>query len=1067
MGKLHENASDRGGDNGRSPAAAPSKPSALLVSEGERKVVTVLFADVVSSLSYSQRFDDEQFRDLLDTALGAMVKAVEEFAGSVVRLRGDGILALFGAPKAQEDHAVRACLAALQLRNAFAGGASSRDAGSGLEVRIGLHTGEAITRSLSTGLSQDYDAVGKAVHIAARTEQLCPPGSILATGDVVALTRGQFEVKEVGTRTIRGTDEPYRLFEIVAKATDRVAVRRLAQAASPFLDREPIIDAFAAMLASPGAREPPVLRLEGEAGYGKSRLVLELAGRARKAGFAVLATKGVSHFSDVPYFSVRALILQLLRLEDHEFASDLEALVEQAISRVEALSAMDRIALLDILGFGGEETAWEALNPPERRARLRGAPVALWRAMLGRNACVLIVEDLHWMDRASLEVFGRVVAADHGGPFLAIATHRATKQELPLEIASAPVSRLEPLSPQDTLRLIARVSADPDMPPAVSEAIAKRSAGVPFYACELVRSYLARCSAPPRTGPDHSTSAEQEYSEIPLAIEASILARVDRLPEPAQRIAHTGAVIGATCGLDILERASQLPSADFEPAVDQLVDAGLLVRTDTSEHRQVAFQHEITRDVLLRTIVRSRRRGIHSAVLRAMEVAWGQDAEDAREVHSLAYHAEAAEQWAEALEYLTRACRQAVKNSLVEEAIRLYDRARDAISKLDDRDCRSQDVDLRLLVFQAYVTLGEIERMNEALAGAAGIARALGDERRLAVATAQLATAQWMRGDHVAAAESARFVVDHAERTGSVTLQIFGKYTLANARHGQGRLAEAIALHQNTMETLQRLGLEDQRLGWPGLPSVMSRAFLCWFLIEKGEFDEARKQIDRGCALADAAQQPYSQVFIHAAEGLYHLRRGYPECAVPILDPTLKMCQRVYTMEAMLAGWLGTALVQVGRPAEALDITEESFGRRAHLAGGKYTWFYLFKAIGEAHAALGNAGKALSWADKAIAVTREANELLHYAQGLKCRGDMRLLLSLPEAAAIGDLEQAKAIAERHGLLPLVAECDLSLARAFGQLGRDRDARRLATGAAQAFRMLRLERRLAEAERLAA
>jgi tetratricopeptide (TPR) repeat protein len=368
-------------------------------------------------------------------------------------------------------------------------------------------------------------------------------------------------------------------------------------------------------------------------------------------------------------------------------------------------------------------------------------------------------------------------------------------------------------------------------------------------------------------------------------------------------------------------------------------------------------------------------------------------------------------------------------------------------------------------LFQAYLTLGDIARMTDALTVAVETARALGDDRRLALATAQLAVAQWMQGDHIAAAGSARFVLEHAVRSNDLPLQLFGKYTLANAQHGQGRLKEAIRLHRQIIETLALRGLENQRLGWAGLPSVMSRAFLCWFLIEIGQFDDARRQIEEGCALADAAKQPYSQVLIHAGEGLYHLRRGYPERAVPILDPTLKMCKRVFTMEAMLAGWLGSALVQAGRPAEALAATQDSFRRSAHLAGGMYTWFYLFKAIGEAHAALGNTAQALAWADKAIQVTRDANENLHYAQGLKCRGDIKLRLSLAAEAAIDDLEAARQIAKQYGLLPLVSESDLSLARAFERVGRRQEARGHASRAAQAFRALGLERHLADAESL--
>src|SRR5262245_16491028 len=1056
-----------GGDSRQLPTVPQPNGGAFVVSEGERKVVTVLFADVVSSLSFSQQFDDEQFRDLLDSALRQMVQAVEEFGGSVVRVQGDGVLALFGAPKALEDHAVRACLAALRLRNAFANGLSSRPGPEKLQVRIGLHTGEAIIRSLSTGLSHEYDAVGKAVHIGARTEHIFQLGSGLWTVDVVPITRGLFEVKEVAGHSIRGTNETYKLFELVAKAPEHLTINRLA---TPFIDREAILAAFDQMLIEAAAR-PIVHRLEGEAGYGKTRLIFELARRAERADFRVLEAKGISHLSNVPYFSVRTLVLRLLRLEDQERPENLEALLQQALDRLEALTPMDRAALLDILGVVRRDPAWEALNPPERRARLSQASVTLWWSVMGRKACLLIIEDVHWMDEPSLEVLSRIVASDHSGPFLAIVTHRTTKQELPAEISGAPVSRVEPFNLEQTYSLIRLVSTDLSMPPVVLETIAKRSAGVPFYVCELVRDHFEKLSAVklPLTSPEGSSVAvsERGHSNIPLAIEASILARIDRLPEAAVKTVHTAAVIGSSCDLDILEQASRAAHGDFESALQQLIEAGLIQRIEATEHGQIAFHHEIIRDVVLRTIVKSRRRNLHLAVLRAMEERWSRDALGARQVHSLAFHAEAAQQWSKALDYLIGACRQAVKNSSVEEAVRLYDRALEAISKVDGRDFRSQEVDLRLLVFPAYLTLGEIERMSETLGAAAALANALGDARRLAFATVQLATAQWMSGDHVAAAASAHSVLEHAEQTNNLPLQLSARFTLANALHGQGDLSRAIAIHKQSVESLERLGLEHQRLGWAGLPSVMSRAFLSWFLVEIGQFDEARKHIDRGCAVADAARQPYSQVLIHVGQGIHCVRRGYPEEALPSLEPAFRMCQDagVHTMEAFVSGWLGTALVQLGRAGDALAVTENSYRRHTHVRGGKYTWFYLFKAIGEANAALGNTEAALVWIDKAIDVTQRANEILHYAQGLKCRAEVRLGLSISSEEAVDDIKQAKEIAERCGLVPLLAECDLILARASQQLGRDGDVLKYASAATRSFRALGLDRFIAQAERL--
>jgi tetratricopeptide (TPR) repeat protein len=402
----------------------------------------------------------------------------------------------------------------------------------------------------------------------------------------------------------------------------------------------------------------------------------------------------------------------------------------------------------------------------------------------------------------------------------------------------------------------------------------------------------------------------------------------------------------------------------------------------------------------------------------------------------------------------------------VRETVKLYDRARDAIAAIEGKDYRAREVELSLLVFQAYLTLGEVSRMCETLAAAAAKARELGDQRAVTMATAQLATAQWMQGDQVAAIESSNMVLANTKDRKWLPLRISANFTLANARHCKGELDGAIVAHEEIVDILEKEGLEAERLGWAGIPSVMSRAFLCWFLIERGRFKDAWKHIERGCEVVAVARQPYSQVLIHAGKGLYNLRRNNAAEAIPILHPTLKLCQDagVYTMEAIVAGWLCTALVKDGRAAEALTIAEDGYRRQTHLRGGYSTWFYLMKSVGEAHGALGNTQDALDWANQAIEVTQRSNEILHYAQGLKCRADLQLPYA-PEAA-IADLEQSRRFASEHGMAPLAAECDLAMALARRQLGDDAAAQEFASYAAQQFRELGLDRHLAEAQRLA-
>ena len=1027
----------------------------------QRRQLTVMVCNIVGLATLARGTDPEDVREVLAAVYGCVRQVVERRGGLVEKLLTDGILAYFGYPRAREDDPERAVQAALAVTKAVEE-LKIELLSKGLQARIGLATGLVL---VGDDQSADPGLVGETPLLAAHLASVAAPGTVVISEATRRIVGGLFECRPLIV-DVRGAGEPNDASVVLREgmiASRFEALRGLD--ASPLVGRGEELDFLLRRWEQATHGNGRVVLLTGDGGIGKSRIARALQDRLTEQPHMALVYHCSPHHQDA---ALHPIITQFVRAAGIRRNDRPEAKLRKLELSLEYSSRPpdEQVSLFAALLSipGGDRYPLPDLEPQELKKRILAALSDLLRRHCAARPVLALFEDLHWIDPTSLELLTQVVEEASDLPLLVVGTARpefTPPWPNHWHTTAMPLTRLPP---SDVEALIGSVTKGKTLPQEVVAQIIARTDGVPLFVEELTKSVL-ESGMLRESGGRYELTGQLPLRSIPSTLHASLLARLDRLSS-VKDIAQIGATIGGEFSYGLMAAVSELPEQGLSDALAQLVAAGLIFQRGTPPDATYRFKHTLVQDAAYDSRLRAPRQLLHGRIAGVIEERFPNVVATAP--GTLAHHYAEAGIPDKAASYWTKAGRLSLERSAMVEASAQFERALRLLAELPETTTRRKhEVDLRLMLFRAYLMRGEIGPMTATLRGAVETAKALGDERRVALATAQLAMAQWMQGDHVAAASSAGFVLEHARRTNDLPLQIFGKHTLANAQHGQGRLDDAISLHRQIIETLAQQGIENERLGWAGLPSVMSRAFLGWFLIEAGQFDDARMQIEAGCALADAAKQPYSQVLIHAGEGLYHLRRGYPEHAVPILELTLKMCRRVFTMEAMLAGWLGTALVQVGRPADALAVTQDSFRRRAHLAGGMYTWFYLFKAIGEAHAALGNAAEALEWADKAIQVTTDAQEGLHYAQGLKCRGDIGLQLSIATEAAVHDLEEARRIAEQRGLLPLAAECDLSLARAVERLGRHQETQRLASRAAQAFRALGLERRAADAESLTA
>jgi class 3 adenylate cyclase len=379
---------------------------------GERKQVTVLFADLTGSTELIRDLDPEAAQQLLDPALQRMMDAVHRFEGTVNQVLGDGIMALFGAPLTHEDHALRACYAALAMQTALRDYTDEvrRACGLALRLRVGLNSGAVVVRTIGNDLHMDYSAVGQTTHLAARMEQLAGPGSILVTGGTLRLVEGFVRVNALGPTPVKGLTEPVEVFEVVGAS----AVRRRLQAAAArgltrFVGRQQELEALQQALAQAHSGHGQVVAVVGEAGVGKSRLAYEFVHSHRTRGWLVLESASVSYGKATPYFPVLELLRRYVHVDDQDEPRTVRARVTgQVLTLDEALQ--DAIpALLALLEVLPSDSPFLQLDPPQCRQRTLEA---LKRVLLRESQAqplVLVFEDLHWIDSETQALLDRLV----------------------------------------------------------------------------------------------------------------------------------------------------------------------------------------------------------------------------------------------------------------------------------------------------------------------------------------------------------------------------------------------------------------------------------------------------------------------------------------------------------------------------------------------------------------------------------------------------------------------------------------------------------------------------------
>jgi class 3 adenylate cyclase/tetratricopeptide (TPR) repeat protein len=1033
--------------------------------EGERKQVTVLFADVKGSMELLADRDPEEGRKLLDPVLERMMEAVHRYEGTVNQVMGDGIMALFGAPVAHEDHAVRACYAALDLQATLHRHADElrRTHGVAVQVRVGLNSGEVVVRAIGSDLRMDYTAVGQTTHLAARMEQLATPGSVLLTADTLRLAEGYVEVKPLGPVPVKGVDAPIDVYEMVGAGARRSRLHAAAaRGLTRFVGRDAELEQLRQALARAAGGHGQVVAIVGEPGVGKSRLVWEVTHSHRTHGWLIVQAGSVSYGKATPYLPVIDLIRDYCKIQDRDDPRETQERLTGKVLTLDDSLKTTLPALAALLDLPAIDPQWQTLDPPQRRQRTLDAVKRVLLRESQLRPLLVVFEDLHWIDSETQALLDGLVESLPTARMLLLVNYRPEYEHRWGSKTYYSQLRLDPLPAESATALLATLlGSDPSVEPLQTLLIA-RTEGNPFFLEESVRGLIETKALVGEPG-TYRLAGPAETIQVPATVQAVLAARIDRLPGEDKRLLQSAAVIGKDVPLPLLEAIAETPGPGLRAGLTRLQAAEFLYEASLFPESEYTFKHALTHDVAYGSLLHERRRSLHARIVEVTEVVYaGRLAEQGER---LAHHAAKGEVWDKAVRYQREAGLKAFGRSANREAVVSFERALEALAHLPESpEVARQAIDLRFDLRNSLLQVGEAEAILRRLREAHVLAEKLGDLSRTARAHAfMVPTLTWL-GDNMEAVSSGERAMAIATRLEDFRLRIVAGLLLGQSYLFLGDLRRATELFRWNIASLGGERAYD-RFGIAGLPSVQSRTFLAQCLADLGEFAEAVAVAEEGLKVAETADHPLSRVWAHLGVGHVQLRHGNARRAISVLERGLGVVEvaSIPQLFPAIAGPLGAAYVLAGRLADAVASLEQAVARGARMkrTGGQSP---LLAWLGEAYLSLERFDEAARVAHEASDLARDCRQRGNEAWAYRLLGEVasRATSSEAEAAEV-NYGRAIALASELGMRPLVAHCHLGLGKLYRRSGDRLKAKEHLTTAATMYREMDMGFWFAQAE----
>jgi len=867
--------------------------------EGERKLVTVLFADVANYTTMSEKLDPEEVRQIMEGCFQILMDEIHRYEGTIDKFTGDGVMALFGAPLAHEDHAQRACYAALAIQKALEtyGQKVEKDCKVPFRMRIGLNSGPVIVGSVGKNLKMDYTAVGDTVNLASRMQTMAELGRILVSADVYKMARHFFNFKARGKMSVKGKEEAVEAYELlepteVASRIEASVLRGLTK----FVGREKEIATLREAFEKAKSGSGQVVCIVGEAGVGKSRLLLELRKTIEQEPHTYLEGHCLHYGSAMPYLPLLDIIRSYFGIKEGEREFLIRKTLEEKTSAIDPKLKAILPPLQELLSLRVEDEAYLKLDPQRKRERIFEATRDLLIRESQNQPLILAIEDLHWIDRTSEDFLKYFIDWLPNSRILLLPLYRPEYAHQWGSRSCYSQIRIDELPLKSSAELVRFILEDADVAPELRDLILKRAAGNPLFMEEFTHALVEDGSIQKK---DHEYFLARKPGEIyvPDTVQGIIAARMDRLDDNLKRIMQVASVIGRDFAYRILQTITGMQE-DLKSHLLNLQGLEFIYEKSLFPELEYVFKHALTQEVAYNSLLVKRRKDIHASIARAIEDLYPDRLYEFCE--ALARHYSQSENWEKAFQFLKLSGQKAARNFSQWEAFNSYRAALGALDKLPaSEENQRASVAVRLLMDVPMLALAYPLDSVDILREAERLSMELGDEKSLANIQVNLSCCFSSIGRSPEGLSYAEAAYRRAEETGDFDLMVASGFEVCISAFNLGQPRKAVEVAARCVALLEKTHREADYFGRPFNTYSAFLAVQGMSLGLEGHIKEGEALLEKSLRFAHGVDNWYSLAFAGAFYGdlsafrgdgkraLEHFREAMHYCEATQFAPTL------------------------------------------------------------------------------------------------------------------------------------------------------------------------------------